>query len=220
MLLWVPWGGESTRPRPPRTITSNDRAYGAIRCSLGRELYREPDVDTTVLRAGVPPVPGVGEEAVMAAGSRIRMIVAILDSRIGPVIVVVIIGIAVIGIMVIITPHRGLIVMMVLRRLLVTIFRMVLRRDSQRHDRGQRESRDGEKDRLPNLMLHEILDCCCNAASIDSQADCTRLRGFNLVSESAYRVLPDIHEFRASPVIVDGKLYLRSQSTLYCIGKK
>jgi len=90
----------------------------------------------------------------MAAGSGIRMIVAILNSRIGPVIVMVIIGIVVI-----IARQRRLIVMMVLRRLLVMIFRTVLRADSQRHYRSQRERRDGEKDRLPNLMLHGTFAC-------------------------------------------------------------
>jgi outer membrane protein assembly factor BamB len=41
-------------------------------------------------------------------------------------------------------------------------------------------------------------------------------RQFKVVARNT---LADPTEFRASPVVVDGRLYLRSQSTLYCIGK-
>lgn len=83
------------------------------------------------------------------------MIVAILDSRIGPVVVVVIIA-----------AHRGLIVVMLLCVLIVMILRMVLCADRQRDDRTQRERRHGEDKRLPSLMTHGVLTFSCRGGRL------------------------------------------------------
>lgn len=74
------------------------------------------------------------------------MIVAILDGRIGPVVVVVIIA-----------SHCRLVVVMLLCVLVVVIFRMVLCADRQRDYCSQRERRHGEDERLPFLMTHGVL---------------------------------------------------------------
>jgi hypothetical protein len=111
-------------------------------------LEHQPNIDATVLRASVAAVPRAGEETVMAAGRRVRMIVAILRGWIRTTVVVVSV-----------TLHRRMIVMMLLGVLVAGIlvavlFRMILRAHGQWHDGTQRERRDGENDRLPRLMTH------------------------------------------------------------------
>jgi hypothetical protein len=110
----------------------------------------QPNIDAAVLRASVAAVVRAGEETVMAAGRRVRMIVAILRGWIRTIIVVV-------GV----TLHRRMIVVMVLIVMLLgvlvaVVFLMILRAHAQRHDGTQRERRDGENDRLPRLMMHGI----------------------------------------------------------------
>jgi hypothetical protein len=106
-------------------------------------LEGQPNIDATVLRAGVAAVPGAGEETVMAAGGRVRMIVAILRGRIRTIVVVVIV-----------TLHRRMIVVMLLGVLVAVVFRMILRARGEWHDGTQRKRCDGENDRLPRLMMH------------------------------------------------------------------
>jgi outer membrane protein assembly factor BamB len=95
-------------------------------------------------------------------------------------------------------------------------------------------------DRDGNLTCHDMKDGkvifkeragkkCFSASPISVQGKLLFLTedGLTVVVEPARELkvvgrnaLKDPTEFRASPVIADGRLYLRSQSTLYCIGKK
>jgi hypothetical protein len=79
-------------------------------------LEREPDINPAVLRAGAIAIPRCREKAVMAAGRGARVIVAILDGRVGPRVVVTFLR-----------ARCGVIVAMLGRHLVVVIVRSVLR---------------------------------------------------------------------------------------------
>jgi hypothetical protein len=130
---------------------------GAYRSSWG--LERQPDIDATVLRASVASVPRAGEETVMAAGRRVRMIVAILCGWIRTTIVMVsvtlhrrMIVVMVLGVLVAMV--LGVLVAVVLGVLVAMVFRMILGAHAQWHSGTQRERRDSENDRFPRLMTH------------------------------------------------------------------
>jgi hypothetical protein len=94
-------------------------------------LRREPDIDAAVFGAGAAAIMSVREKPVMAAGGRARMIMAVLRSRIGPIVV-------------------PMIVAMLRRLLIVVVILPVLREQGRWRRRAERKCCHRQNERLPS----------------------------------------------------------------------
>jgi len=95
-----------------------------------------------MLAAGTPAIAGAGEEAIMATGRCMRMIVAILGGGVGPAVI-----------MTVILFHRRVIIRpgMIGGLLILVVLRAILSAHSQRN---QRDCYQCEDERLPILLWH------------------------------------------------------------------
>src|SRR5580698_7105907 len=90
------------------------------------------------------------EKSVMASGRSVRVIMAVLSGRVGPVVAMLVAML----VAMIVPLHHRMIVMMFLHPLIVMIFRVVLCTQSQRDHGSQRARCNGKNNRFPSLMTH------------------------------------------------------------------